>query len=88
LFDSYSKKGVKYSKIKNPVKQMNAEIKYGIDNPDEFLVLHKKLEHVKTHLIRKKDNNLPGLTKFIFNNVYCGRISQSIYKIYEFKLNK
>lgn len=86
LFDAYSKKGVRISKIKNPVNQMNAEIKYGIDNPNEFLSLNENLEYVTTHPIKKNDNNLHGLTKFIFNNLYCGKISQSIYKIYEFNL--
>lgn len=86
IFDAYSKKGVKGSKVKNPVKQMNAEIKYGIDNPEEFLRLNNHLEYVATHLIRKEDNNLHGLTKFIFDHLYCGKISQSIYKIYEFDL--
>ena len=88
LLDAYSKKGVKSSKIKNPVNQMNAEVKYGIDNPEEFLQLNNNLEYEATHLIRKEDNNLHGLTKFIFNNLYCGKISQSIYKIYEFNLKK
>ncbi len=88
LFDAYTKKGVRSSKIKNPVNQMNAEVKYGIDRPNEFLSLNEKLEYVATHLIKKDDNNLHGLTKFIFNNLYCGKISQSIYKIYEFNLKR
>lgn len=88
LFDAYTKKGVKSSKIKNPVNQMNAEIKFGIDNPEEFLSLNENLGHVATYLIKKDDNNLHGLTKFIFNNLYCGKISQSLYKIYEFNLKE
>lgn len=88
LFDAYSKKGVRSSKIKNPVNQMKAEVKYGIDNPNEFLSLNENLEYIATHPIKKDDNNLHGLTKFIFNNLYCGKISQSIYKIYEFNLKK
>lgn len=86
LFDAYSKKGVKASKIKNPVKQMNAIVKYGIDKPEDFLSLNSNLEYLGTHLIKKNENNLRGVTKFIFNNLYCGKISQSIYKIYEFSL--
>lgn len=88
LFDAYTKKGVRCSRFKNPVNQMSAEIKYGIDNPDEFLLLNEKLEYVATYLIKKDDNNLHGLTKFIFNNLYCGKISQSMYKIYEFNLKR
>lgn len=88
IFDAYSKKGVKASKIKNPVNQMNARIIYGIDKPEEFLLLNENLDHIATHIIKKDDNNLHGLTKFIFNNLYCGKISQSLYKVYEFKLKK
>ena len=88
IFDAYSKKGVKASRIKNPVNQMNAEVKYGIDTPEDFLKLNDDLEYINTYKIRKKDNNLHGLTKFIFNNLYCGRISQSIYRIYEFNLKR
>ena len=86
IFDSYTKKGVKASKIKNPVNKMNAEIKYGFDNPKEFLSLNENLKHIKTHLIKKENNNLKVLTKLIFNKLYCGKISQSLYKIYEFDL--
>ena len=88
IFDAYSKIGVKSSKIKNPVNQMNARVKYGIDKPKDFLLLNKKLEYIATHLIKKDNNNLSGFTKVIFNNLYCGRISQSLYKIYEFNLKK
>lgn len=88
LFDAYTKKGIRSSKIKNPVNQMSAEVKYGIDSPTEFLNLNENLEYVATHLIKKDDNNLRGLTKFVFNNLYCGKISQSLYKIYEFKLRR
>ena len=88
LFDAYSRRGVKASKIKNPVNQVGAQIKYGFNNGSEFLAMNDNLEHYKTHLIKKKENNLTGLTKFIFNHLYCGKFSQTIYKIYEFKLNK
>ena len=40
LFDAYTKKGVRLSNIKNPVNQMNANVKYGIANPNDFLSLN------------------------------------------------
>jgi len=86
IFDAYTTKGVKGSRIKNPVNKMNAKIKYGFDNVEEFLSLNNNLKYIKTYNIRKKDNNLKGLTKFIFNNLYCGKIADSLYKIYEFDL--
>ena len=87
IFDAYTKKGVKGSKIKNPVNQMNAQIKYGIDNYQEFLELNDNLEYVDTHLIKKDENNLTGITKFIFNNLFCS-VGKSFYKMYEFELHK
>ena len=86
IFDAYTNKGVKVSKIKNPVNKMNAKIKYGFDNTGEFISLNKNLRHIRAHSIRKEKNDLKGLTKFIFNNLYCGKISDCLYKIYEFDL--
>jgi O-methyltransferase involved in polyketide biosynthesis len=86
IFDAYTHKGVKGSRIKNPVNKMKAKIKYGFDNPEEFLLLNTNLRHIKTHSIRKEKNNLKGLTKFIFNNLYCSKIADSLYKIYEYDL--
>lgn len=88
IFDAYSKKAVKASKYKNPVNQMNAKIKWGMNEPEEFLKLHQNLEFVKRYLIKCEEKNLKGFTKFIFENVYCGKISEAYYKIYEFKLNR
>ena len=87
IFDAYSKRGVKLSKFKNPVNQMDADIKYGIDIPKDFLKLNDRLEYINTYIIKNENNGLKGLKKIIFNHLYCGRIAQSIYKIYEFKLN-
>lgn len=86
IFDAYSKKAVKYSKKKNPVNQVSAKVKYGIDNFNDFLNINNNLKYINTHIIRKKENKLPFLTRFIFNHLYCGKISESLYKIYEFKL--
>lgn len=88
LFDAYSRRGVKASKIKNPVNQLGAEIKYGFNKVSEFLSLNNNLKYCSTHLIKKNENNLKGIEKFVFNNLYCGKISQLLYKIYEFDLKK
>ncbi|MBO5476754.1 MAG: class I SAM-dependent methyltransferase [Clostridia bacterium] len=86
IFDAYSKKAVKASKIKNPVNQMNAQIKYGLDKMEDFLKLNSNLKFVNEYVIEYKKENLKGITKTIFEKVYCGKIAQSYYKIYEFKL--
>ena len=86
LFDAYSKMAVKASKIKNPVNQMNANVQFGMDTPVDFSKLNKHLKYVKTYSIVNKNSSLKGLKKFLFNHLYCGKISQSLYKIYEFEL--
>lgn len=86
VFDAYSKQAVKSSKLKNPVNQMNASIKWGMNNPSEFTILNENLEFIKEYFITSKEKNLKGLTKFIFENLYCGKISKLLYKIYEFRL--
>lgn len=86
LFDAYSKQAVKSSKIKNPVNQMSASVKWGMDTPEDFNKLNDNLEFVREFPIRYRESNLTGAAKFIFENLYCGRISESLYKIYEFNL--
>lgn len=66
----------------------DAKITFGTNKSEELLELNNNLRYYLTHLIRKKDNNLKGFTKFIFDNLYCGKISQSLYKIYEIDLVK
>ena len=88
LFDAYSKTAVKASKYKNPVNKMNASVKWGMNRPVDFGKLNEKIEFVQAYPIRRKDTGLKGVTKFIFENVYCGILSQPLYKIYKSKLGK
>ncbi len=84
LFDAYSKKAVKLSKIKNPVKQMNAAIKWGMDDKKDLECLNSNIKYINSYPIQYNENNLKGVTKYIFNKLYCGKYSQTLYKIYEF----
>lgn len=84
IFDAYSKKAVKLSKIKNPVNKVNAKVKFGMDSFEDLIKLNENLNFINQHFIKKKENNLKGLHKFLFNNLYCGKTSQKLYKIYEF----
>ncbi|MEE1319199.1 MAG: class I SAM-dependent methyltransferase [Ruminococcus sp.] len=86
LFDAYSQKAIKASKYKNPVKQMNASVKWGMDEPEDFKKLSKNLVHIGTYSIKHSEENLKGFTKFIFEKIYCGKISENYYKIFEFDL--
>jgi len=86
IFDSYTYRGVKASKIKNPVNKVKAKIKYGFNKVSDFMELNDNLKYIKSYPIKRKDNELKGMTKFIFNSLYCGKISELLYKIYEFDL--
>lgn len=88
VFDAYSKQAVKSSKLKKPVNQMNVSIKWGMNKPSEFEALNEHLTFAHEYLIKHKENNLKGITKFIFENLYCGKIAESLYKIYEFGFEK
>jgi len=88
VFDAYSKKAVRASKYKNPVKQMNAEIKWGMNEPKDFLKLNENLKFVNEYLIKYEESKLKGFTKFIFEKLYCGKIAESYYKIYEFEIKE
>lgn len=88
LFDAYSKQTVKSSKIKNPVNQMNASVKWGMNTLEDFNKLNPNLKFSRKYFIKYKKSNLKGMTKFIFENLYCGKISESLYKIYEFELKQ
>lgn len=88
VFDAYSKKTVKASKYKNPVNKMSVTIKWGMNDIDDFLKLHNKLVFIDDYLIRYKEDNLKCVTKFVFENLYCGKIAESYYKIYKYELKK
>ncbi len=88
LFDAYSTRAVKLSRRKNPVNQVNATVKWGMDTSDDFLKLNSDLVFIKEYPIRREEKRLKGIKKFIFNHLYCGKFSQSLYKIYRFQFNK
>ena len=67
---------------------MNANVKWGMNTPEDFSKLNPNLEFIREYLIKHKEKNLKGMTKFIFENLYCGKISESLYKIYEFELKQ
>ena len=85
LVDCYTPFAVKMTKIKNPVNDVGVKNVYGIENPSvleseevEFLL---EREITPLYLI----NELTGLEKFVFKNLYAGKISKKLYKLYEYK---
>lgn len=59
-----------------------AVMNYGLIDEDA----DEAIQFIKT--INITENNIQVTTKLQFDNLYCGKISESLYKIYEFKLRQ
>ena len=85
MMDCYSIKAAKLSKRKNPIHDVGVYNVYGIDNPELYQTdtFHYVNEHDMTpvHLI----DELKGMERKIFQSLYAGHFSKSLYKIYEYK---
>jgi len=86
LMDCYTKFAAKASKYKNPVKDVGVTQVYGIDDPAEF-IRDTGLAFVRQHDITPAEmvNQLHGLERTIFRQVYGGSISRKLYRMYEYK---
>ncbi len=85
LVDCYTTFAVKMSKHKNPIKDVGVLVVYGVDDPKEYQ--KDNLVFVKEHVLTPKKyiDELKGLEKFIFANVYAGSLSKKLYRLYEYK---
>lgn len=85
LMDCYTTFGVKASKYKNPINDVGVIHVYGIDNPR--ILEDKELFFVQEHPMIPEYlmNELKGLEKFVFKKIYGGKLSQKIYRLYEYK---
>ena len=86
LMDCYTPFAVKMTKLKNPIKYVGVKSVYGIKSPkilEEKTGISFKKEHdmTPTNLI----NELTGCEKGIFKQVYAGKTSKKLYKIYEYE---
>jgi O-methyltransferase involved in polyketide biosynthesis len=80
ILDSYSKKAVKLSKIKNPINKVNAKVYFGMNNYNDLLKLNNKFKFVNEYDIEDKN-----IDDFLFNHLYTGKFAKKLYKIYKFK---
>ena len=85
MMDCYSQKAAKLSKVKNPINDVGVYQVYGIDDPYVYESETFKFvsEHNMTplHLIVQ----IPGMEGKIFKSLYAGKLSKSLYKIYEYE---
>lgn len=84
LMDCYTERAAKVSKYKNPINDVGVTVVYGYDNPEE-LAEKSGLQFVKEYDMtpQKYIDELQGLEKMIFQNLFAGKISKSMYRMYE-----
>ena len=87
LVDAYTSFAAKMSKHRNPINDVGVTKVYGIDNPQDYQC--EKLTFVKEHTMtpQKYVDELKGLEKFIFANLYAGSFSKKLYRLYEYHKN-
>lgn len=85
LVDCYTPFAAKMSKIKNPVNDVGVKDVFGIANP-QVLENGTGLAFLQEHQITPKHliDQLKGLEKFVFKNLYAGKTSKKLYKLYEY----
>ncbi len=86
LMDAYTVFAAKMSKIKNPIKNVGVSEVYGFDAP-EAICIDSKLTYLGQREMTPEDllNELQGLERKIFKKVYCGKMSDRLYKLYEYR---
>lgn len=85
LMDCYTEFAAKASKYKNPINDVGVTSVYGIDNPKVLeentnIIYIKEYEMTPDSLV----NELKGMEKIIFKNVFGGGFSKKMYRLYEF----
>ena len=86
LMDCYTERAAKASKYKNPINDVGVTVVYGYDDPQELAVktgyIFEK-EHCMTP--QKYIDELQGIEKNVYKNLFAGKIAKSLYRMYEFK---
>lgn len=86
LMDCYTERAAKASKYKNPINDVGVTVVYGYDNPQE-LAAKSGLVFEKEYCMTppKYIDELHGMERNIFKNLFAGKIAKSMYRMYEFK---
>lgn len=96
LMDCYTTKAAKASKRRNPINDVGVTLVYGLNQPtklseevrgisDELCLFKFVKEHDMTPEVKIEELN--GMEKVIFKSVYAGKLSKSLYRMYEFEKN-
>lgn len=85
MMDCYTEKSAKISKYKNPINDVGVTQVYGTDNPKIFE--SEKFKFVKEHNMTPEYlvDEMKGVEKHIFKNIFGGKFSKTMYRLFEYK---
>ena len=85
LLDCYTNMAAKMTKYKNPINEVGVTDVYGMDNP--FILQNEGLVFVKEHSMTPEHymNELEGVERFIFKNIFAGNFSKRLYRLFEYQ---
>jgi hypothetical protein len=85
LMDCYTNMAAKMTKYKNPINEVGVTEVYGMDDP--FVLQKDGFIFVKEHSMtpEKYINELKGIEKFIFKNMFAGSFSKRLYRLFEYQ---
>ena len=88
LMDCYTEFSAKASKYKNPINDVGVTKVYGLDDPRE-LERETGIRFLKEHNMTPDTliNQLQGMEKAIFKNLYAGSMAKKMYRMYEYGAN-
>lgn len=85
LMDCYTEMAAKASKVRNPINEVGVTRVYGLDDPKTLG--STGLRFVREYDMTPKDliGQLSGMERFVFKKFYAGKLSQNLYRMYEFQ---
>ena len=85
LMDCYTEFAAKASRYKNPINDVGVTEVYGLDDP--MKLTEKNLRFCKAHEITPQNliDELQGMERTVFRNLYAGKIADKMYRLYEFE---
>ena len=86
IMDVYTKKAVKASKMKNPIKEVGAAPSFGVDEPSVFGTEKIEFSGEIEMTPEEKINELSGFEKAFFKKMFAGKFAKSLYKIFTYKI--
>ena len=85
LMDCYTSFAAEMSKVRNPIKDVGVMQVYGMGDPAEAET--SGLKFVKRHAMTPAEMiaELKGVEKAIFRKLYAGKMSEKLYRLYEYE---